>query len=93
LAVRTMPDGSLVLPGTFPIHDLPDINVDISDSARDYTTIAGLVLAALGRIPTTAGDRVELANWTIEVTGTSHHAITEVRLTQRSSRRDDSGAG
>ena len=93
LAVRTMPDGSLVLPGTFPIHDLPDINVDISDSARDYTTIAGLVLAALGRIPTTAGDRVELANWTIEVTGTSHHAITEVRLTPRSSRRDDSGAG
>jgi CBS domain containing-hemolysin-like protein len=91
MAVRTMPDGSLVLPGTFPIHDLPDINVDISDSARDYTTIAGLVLAVLGRISTTAGDRIELANWTIEVTGTSHHAITEVRLTPHSSRRDDSG--
>ena len=28
LAVRTMPDGSLVLPGTFPVHDLPEINVD-----------------------------------------------------------------
>ncbi|MGB8500958.1 CBS domain-containing protein [Mycobacterium sp.] len=27
-AVRTMPDGSLVLPGTFPVHDLPEINVD-----------------------------------------------------------------
>ncbi len=84
LAVRPMPDGSLVLPGTFPIHDLPDINVDVTDAvAGDYTTIAGLILTALGRIPTTAGDRVELAHWTIEVTRTSHHAITEVRLRPR----------
>jgi magnesium and cobalt exporter, CNNM family len=81
LAVRPMPDGSLVLPGTFPIHDLPDINVDVTGAvAGDYTTIAGLMLAALGRIPTTPGDRVELTQWTIEVTKTSHHAITEVRL-------------
>jgi putative hemolysin len=84
LAVRPMPDGSLVLPGTFPIHDLPDINVDVTDAAAgDYTTIAGLILATLGRIPTTPGDRVELAQWTIEVTKTAHHAITEVRLRPR----------
>ncbi len=81
LAVRPMPDGSLVLPGTFPLHDLPDINVDITDAvAGDYTTIAGLILAALGRIPTTPGDHVKLAHWTVEVTRISHHAITEVRL-------------
>jgi putative hemolysin len=74
LAVRPMPDGSLVLPGTSPIHDLPDINVDVTDAvAGDYTTIAGLMLAALGRIPTTPGDRVELAQWTIEAIKTSHH--------------------
>ena len=69
LAVRRMPNGSLVLPGTFPIHDLPDINVDIPGAEGDYRTIAGLVLTRLGRIPTAAGDRVELTNWTIEVTG------------------------
>ena len=81
LSVRAMPDGSLVLPGAFPIHDLPDINVDVSDAAvGDYTTIAGLVLVALGRIPTTPGDRLELAHWAIEVTKTSHHAIAELRL-------------
>lgn len=81
LAVRPMPDGSLVLPGTFPIHDLPDLNVDVTDAvAGDYTTIAGLILTALGRIPTTPGDRVELAQWSIEVTRIAHHAITEVRL-------------
>ena len=90
LAVRPMPDGSLVLPGTFPIHDLPDINVDVTDAvAGDYTTIAGLILTALGRIPTTPGDRVELAQWTIEVTRISHHAITEVRLRPRGRGRSD----
>ncbi|HME46631.1 transporter associated domain-containing protein [Mycobacterium sp.] len=89
-----MPDGSLVLPGTFPIHYLPDINVDITDAAAgDYTTIAGLVLVALGRIPTMPGDRVELAQWTIEVTATAHHAVTEVRLTPRGRERKDSGIG
>lgn len=87
LAVRPMPDGSLILPGTFPIHDLPDINVDVTDAvAGDYTTIAGLILTALGRIPTTPGDRIDLAHWIIEVTRVSHHAITEVRLRPRGHR-------
>jgi len=57
------------------------------------TTIAGLVLVALGRVPTKPGDRVELARWTIEVTGTAHHAITEVRLTPRGRERKESGIG
>lgn len=81
LAVRTLPDGSKVLPGSFPIHDLPDLGVELAEASRgDYTTIAGLVLTALGRIPNTAGDRVELANWTIEVIAVDHNAITEVLL-------------
>jgi CBS domain containing-hemolysin-like protein len=41
---------------------LPDINVDIADTQSNNTTIAGLVLAALGRIPITVGDRVEFTN-------------------------------
>lgn len=91
LAVRPMPDGSLVLPGAFPIHDLPDIDVDVTDAgAGDYTTIAGLILVGLGRIPTTPGDRVDFAHWTVEVTGVSHHAITEVRLRPRGRGRSDS---
>lgn len=52
----------------------------------------GLCLATLGRIPTMAGDRVELANWTIEVTGISHRTITEVRLTPKAGRRDGSAS-
>jgi putative hemolysin len=81
MAVQTRPDGALQLPGTFPVHDLVDLGVEIADRPEgDYATIAGLVLTALGRIPTQPGDRVVLAEWTVEVTAVAHHAITEVRL-------------
>jgi putative hemolysin len=81
MAVQTHPDGVLQLPGTFPIHDLIDLGVEIADRPEgDYATIAGLVLTALGRIPTEPGDRVELTDWTVEVTAVEHHAIIEVRL-------------
>jgi putative hemolysin len=81
LAVRTQDDGTLVLPGTFPIHDLSDLGVELADRPEgDYATIAGLVLIELGRIPTRPGDRVPLTEWTIEVTAIDRNAITEVRL-------------
>jgi len=81
MAVQTQPDGALLLPGTFPIHDLTDLGVEMRDRPDgDYATIAGLVLTALGRIPTAPGDTVELAEWTIEVTSVEHHAITGVQL-------------
>lgn len=81
MGVHADPDGSIPVPGTFPIHDLPDIGVELPDAPEgDYATIAGLVLTALGRIPEEPGDQVELADWTIEVTAVAHHAITTVRL-------------
>ncbi|MFC4855356.1 hemolysin family protein [Actinophytocola glycyrrhizae] len=84
MAVQTRPDGALQLPGTFPVHDLVDVGVELTDRPDgDYATIAGLVLTALGRIPTAPGDRVVLTEWTVEVTAVAHHAITEVRLHPR----------
>ncbi|NUT94838.1 MAG: HlyC/CorC family transporter [Saccharothrix sp.] len=81
MAVRTDDDGSLVVPGTFPMHDLTDIGVELPDAPDgDYATIAGLVLVLLGRIPEHPGDRVEVSGWTVEVLGVEHHAITSVRL-------------
>lgn len=76
--VRRQADGSWLLRGTFPVHDLPDLGVELPEG--DYTTIAGLVLATLGRIPTAPGDRVHCAGWTLEVAGVERHAITAVRL-------------
>lgn len=83
-SVRTLPDGSRVLPGDFPIHDLVDVGVDADDMPPgDYTTIAGLVLLLLGRVPTGPGDCVEFGRCSIEVTAVNRHAITEVRLVER----------
>ncbi|GAB3855173.1 hemolysin family protein [Micromonospora andamanensis] len=77
------PDGALLLPGGFPLHDLPDVGVDLPEDlleAGDYTTVAGLLLAQLGHIPKAPGETVELPGLTAEVTEVSGRAITWVRL-------------
>ncbi|MEV6300666.1 hemolysin family protein [Actinoplanes sp. NPDC051861] len=74
-------DGAMLLPGTFPIHDLPDIGVDIEETdAGDYTTVAGLVLARLGHIPTTPGEIVRIDGHSAEVVEITGRAITRLRL-------------
>ncbi|ONI92160.1 hemolysin [Saccharothrix sp. ALI-22-I] len=98
MAVRAAEDGSLVLPGTFPMHDLVDLGVELPDAPdRDYATIAGLVLVLLGHIPEAPGDRVTVSGWTIEVLAVEHHAITRVRLRRGSGKgqigRDPEGDG
>ncbi|MFG2062802.1 hemolysin family protein [Micromonospora sp. NPDC048871] len=78
--VRTDDDGALLLSGTFPIHDLPDIGVELPARPEgDYTTVAGLVLAGLGRIPT-VGEHLTVDGWRLEVTQVDDRAITGVRL-------------
>jgi putative hemolysin len=80
-AVVHEPDGVLLVAGGFPIHDLPDIGVDLNeDDDGDYTTIAGLVLARLGHIPKTAGETVTLTGFTAEVVEITGRAITRIRL-------------
>jgi putative hemolysin len=78
-AVRE-PDGSLLLPGTFPVHDLADLGIDVPPSGGDYTTVAGMVIARLGHLPTRPGESVALDGWTAVVTGVHRRAVTEVRL-------------
>ena len=82
IAVRRDPAGGMVIPGTFPVHDLEDIGVDDVPEGS-YATVAGLVLDRLGRIPEAPGDRVTVGDWRLEVTGVERHAITEIRLTRR----------
>ena len=80
LAVRREDDGSIVMPGRFPAHDLPDVGIDeVPDGP--YATVAGYVLDQLGRLPDGPGDRVTAGAWELEVTGVDGHAITEVRAT------------
>lgn len=95
LATRRLTDGSLTLPGGFPIHDLEDVGVHLGDAAPrgDYATIAGLILTKLGRIPDSPGVRVELEDWTVEVRAVARNAITEVRLIPRAHNAGDAGDG
>jgi putative hemolysin len=79
-AVVKEPDGALLMPGSFPIHDLPDIGFDGNGDEGDYTTVAGMVLAALGHIPTEPGEVVTLPQFTAEVVEVTGRAITRVRL-------------
>lgn len=84
VAVKTEPDGSIELPGTFPVHDLVDVGVELRDAPQGpYSTVAGLVLLLLGRIPEEPGDVVHVSGWSIEVLAVEHHAITQVRLRRR----------
>src|SRR5205085_1101982 len=62
--VAQQADGSVVLPGSFPVHDLPDVGIVVPPG--DYATVAGVVLYHLGRIPT-SGDQVLVPGYRAEV--------------------------
>src|SRR3954452_21111125 len=93
-AVVTEPDGALLMAGSFPIHDLPDLGFHGDAHGHeegDYTTVAGMVLAELGHIPTGPGEVVTLPEFTAEVVEVTGRAITRVRLRTlpRSTEPDD----
>ncbi|HSH22466.1 MAG TPA: hemolysin family protein [Acidimicrobiales bacterium] len=75
--VRREDDGDLVLAGSFPVHDLADLEVGLPEG--NYTTVAGLVLDHLGHIPE-AGESVEVDGWRIDVVKMKGRAIAQVRL-------------
>jgi putative hemolysin len=77
--VERLPSGGFDVPGSFPIHDLEDVGLDLP--AGDYTTVAGLVLDQLGRIPETAGDSVVVGGWKLTVLEIEDRAIRRVRIT------------
>jgi putative hemolysin len=81
LLVRHESDGSVLLPGRYPMHDLIDIGLELPTG--DYATVAGFVLDRLGRLPTGPGDTVEEAGLAVTVTQLRGRAITEVRVRRR----------
>jgi putative hemolysin len=70
-------DGTIVLPGTYPFHDLADLDVELPDG--DYTTIAGLVLDAMSRFPD-PGESIDIDGWQITIRSVGRHRITQVAL-------------
>jgi putative hemolysin len=86
--VRREPDGSVVLPGAFPMHDLTDLGISLPEGP--YTTVAGLALQRFGHIPE-VGEAVEVDGWRIEVLTVQRRAITRLRL--RPQRAAERGRG
>ncbi|MGH2689793.1 MAG: hemolysin family protein [Actinomycetota bacterium] len=79
-AVVHEPDGSFVVKGTFPVHDLPDLGVEVTPGS--YTTVGGFVMDRLGRIPV-RGDTVEEGRHRIEVLEVEKRAVKRVRIAKR----------
>jgi putative hemolysin len=69
--------GAVVLPGDYPVHDLPDLGVTLPEGP--YATVAGYALARLGHIPE-GREHVEADGWRLEVLDVEKRAITRVRL-------------
>lgn len=86
LSVERRPDGSLVLPGRYPVHDLGELGVDLPSG--DYATVAGLILSRLGHLPT-SGETVRVGAWRIETLQVAGRAITRVAIRPV----DESGGG
>ena len=76
-AARRDDDGSLHVVGSFPVHDLPDLGVELPSGP--YATIAGLILHRLGRLPT-GGETVEVGGWRLTVEEVQGRAISKVWL-------------
>jgi len=73
--------GSFLMPGSFPMHDLVDLGVELPEG--EYTTVAGLVLDRLGHIPRRPGDVVAFDGWTVEVVEVGPRAVSRVRIAPR----------
>lgn len=71
-------DGSVVVPGSFPIHELVDLDIDAPEGS--YTTVAGLILEQLGYLPRSPGDTVEVAGRRFEVVEVELNTISRIRV-------------
>ena len=78
VSVRHQPDGSMVVAGRFPIHDLDDLGVDVPSG--DQTTVAGLVLGELAQVPDEPGAAIVIGGWRFTVRSLDGRKITEVEI-------------
>jgi putative hemolysin len=77
--VERHPDGTVTIPGSYPIHDLDDIGVSLPSG--DYTTVAGLVLDRLGRVPA-AGEQLTAHGCRMTIMEATERSIERIRIEQ-----------
>lgn len=78
--VKTLPGGRLELPGTTQLSDLEDrLDVRFDVDPAEVTTIAGYLMARLGRVPE-PGDHTEVEEFEIRVAETDGPRVLKVRI-------------
>jgi putative hemolysin len=87
-AVVRESDGTVIVPGSFPVHDLIDLGLDTV--SHEATTVGGLLTEALGRLAV-AGDTVEIDGDTFEVLEIRRHTATRVRIHPMTAARSETG--
>ncbi|WP_190813153.1 hemolysin family protein [Saccharopolyspora pogona] len=79
-AVRQIDDNTWIISGLLRPDELVDaVGAPLPDG--DYETVAGFVLARLGRIPE-VGDKLPLDGWVLTVTRMDRNRIADLRLTR-----------
>ncbi len=86
LSVERDDDGALVLPGSFPVHDLGDVGVDLMSSGA--VSIAGVVLEVLGHVPV-QGEHAVIGGYDIEVLDVDRQLVNTVRVTKIGGQLDE----
>jgi len=86
LSVERDDDGALVLPGSFPVHDLGDVGIDLV--AGSAVSVAGVALEVLGHVPV-RGEHAMIGGYDIEVLEVDRQLIKTVRVTKIDSQTDE----
>ncbi len=75
---QTLSSGKLVLPGTFPIYDLPEVGITVEDGP--YATLAGFLLDQINEIPKKAGITLHYQDFLFTIKKITHRRIEEVSV-------------
>jgi CBS domain containing-hemolysin-like protein len=93
--VRSLPGGRFELPGTAQLDDLEerlDVNFDLDEDERgEVTTIAGYLMAKLGRVPE-KGDSLKLDMWRILVDEVDGPRVVRVTVEPQAAARSATAA-
>jgi putative hemolysin len=73
------PDGSVTVDGSYPVHDMAELGFDVPEG--DYTTVAGLVLAQIGRVPP-AGEIIEVEGLALRIDAATDRAVKRVHISR-----------
>jgi CBS domain containing-hemolysin-like protein len=81
--VTTLPGGRFEVAGSTSLEDLSDrLDVDFEVDSTDVTTIAGYLMAKLGRVPG-PGDATAVGDWEVRVAETDGPRVVKVRIEPR----------